>query len=157
MPDPLRPGLCFEIQLGGNLDGLVQCAIQWTAHLVRSMHPLDCFAIRVAGLQAIADKNAPDHQDLVLGLDLSGDFCGQPAFTCVDLARFQRTSESAEQSASGGGNDIIDGRGLGLIQGLRVHPVMFGNRAVSPETHRLFLGGEPGQAKRTLLTFDFNV
>ena len=77
------------------------------------VHPFDRLANLFGRPKRVGGVNAPYHQHAVLGFNLAANLGDQPAVAGVDLTRLQRASEGAEQSATGGGNQIVDGRGVG--------------------------------------------
>ncbi len=77
------------------------------------VHPFDRLADIFARLKRVGRVNAAYYEHAVVGLDLAADLCGELAVTGVDLTRLQRASEGAEQSAAGGGDQVVDGRGVG--------------------------------------------
>jgi hypothetical protein len=62
----------------------------------------------------------------------------------VNLARLQRASKGACESATGGGDDIVEGCRVRLSD-FRADAVMFGDGAVDAEMHRFRFGREIGQ------------
>ena len=58
-----------------------------------------------------------------------------------DLTRRQRAGKSAEQSAAGSSNQVIEGAGMRLLCA-RGDAVVLGDLAVNPEEHRFLLGRE---------------
>ena len=58
-----------------------------------------------------------------------------------DLTRRQRAGKSAEQSAAGSSNQVIEGAGMRLLC-VRGDAVVLGDLAVNPEEHRFLLGRE---------------
>jgi hypothetical protein len=58
------------------------------------------------------DGDALDHQHVVLGFDLADRFDLKPLTLHVDLTRFQRACESAGQSPTGRGDDVVKRRGV---------------------------------------------
>src|SRR5258708_14951279 len=95
-----------------------------------------------------------DDQHTILSLHLSGYFGGQFSVAGVDLARFQRTSESAHHSTSGSRNNIINGGGVRLLQRSRVNFVVLGDCPMDTVNHRLELTGQMCNAKRSLSAYD---
>jgi hypothetical protein len=86
------------------------------------------------GGEVIGDVDAADDQDIVLELDLARDLGGEAAVAGVDLARLQRASEGAGQSAAGGGHHVVESGRVGLDD-LGVDLVVGGHRAVHAEDH----------------------
>ena len=58
-----------------------------------------------------------------------------------DLTRRQHAGKSAEQSAAGSSNQVIEGAGMRLLC-VRGDAVVLGDLAVNPEEHRFLLGRE---------------
>lgn len=81
---------------------------------VHVVYPLHGVVRLRRGLQLVGGVNALDHDDAVLVFDLAVDLAGELAAGCVDLARFQRASEGAEESAAGGGDDVVERCGVRL-------------------------------------------
>jgi hypothetical protein len=82
----------------------------------------------------IGDVNSLNDQYIVLCLDLSSNFRRQSFVACIDLARFQRAPEGADQSATGGRHNVIQCRGMRL-RNLRANVIVFGHSSVHPEAH----------------------
>ena len=57
---------------------------------VESVHPLDDLTPAGRRSQAIADVDAPQHEDAIVGLDFAADVADQLPFTGIDTARLQR-------------------------------------------------------------------
>lgn len=79
----------------------------WAAICVNSMHALDGLALGFTRMQFVMRVDAADDQHASIHFNFSGDFGYQPAFAGINLARFQRTSKSAGQSAACRSYDII--------------------------------------------------
>ena len=97
--------------------------------------------------------NAANDQHVVFGFDFPNRFRNQTRLRCIDLARLQRASEGAGQSASGSGDDIIEG-GRMRLEHLGRNFVMLGHRAVHPEDHRMGFGRKPRPPERPSHAFD---
>ena len=72
----------------------------------------------------------------------------------VNLARFQRTSEGAEHSTGGCGNEIVNCGGVRLCQFRGINFVMLGDGAVDAEYYRHGFAGQVRDAQRPLAPFD---
>jgi hypothetical protein len=83
----------------------------------------------------IGDVNSPNHQDVVLCLDLSSNFRRQSVVAGFDLARFQRAPEGADQSATCGRHHVIQRCGVRLGH-FWANVVVFGHSPVHAEAHR---------------------
>ena len=67
---------------------------------MNGVNALDGLSLSLARLQFVMSVDAADDQHAAFHFNFSGDFRYQPAFACINLARFQRTSKSAGQSAA---------------------------------------------------------
>jgi hypothetical protein len=114
---------------------------------VHGMDTLYGVSSRLGGIERVGSVDPLDHDDALLVLDLADDLAGKPAVRGVDLARLQRASEGAEQSAAGGGNDVVKGGGVG-IRGFGGDAVVVGHGAVHAEDDRLLLGRHGGEPQR---------
>jgi len=56
--------------------------------------------------------DSPDDQHILFRFDFAGNIGGQFSIAGIDVARFQRTSKCTHHSTGGGGNDVVDGRGM---------------------------------------------
>ena len=74
----------------------------------------------------IGHKNAADNQDVIFFLNFPPRFRIQVAVSGRDSTRLQRAAQGPGQSTGGGGNDVIEGCGVGFVDG-RINLVMFGN------------------------------
>ncbi len=100
---------------------------------------LDGLAVLCHSAQVIGHMDSSENEHLVVRLDLSFHFSRQLSIAGVDVARLQRASERAEQSASRRGDDVVDRRGMGLGY-FRGHAIMLGDGAVDAEHRRLGFG-----------------
>jgi len=66
-----------------------------------------------------------------------------------DPARLQRASQGAEQSTAGGGNHIVNRRGV-RIGHVPLNAIVASNRTVSAETNWFTFGGHLGKPQWTL-------
>ena len=107
------------------------------------------------GLQpkVVGHVNAAHDQDSAVLFDLARGFRREEALACWDLARFQRTTKGARQSAGRGSDEIVERRIARLVD-LRVNPIMLGHRRVDAEMDWVGPDGEEGAAVRTLPAFD---
>jgi hypothetical protein len=98
------------------------------------MHTLDGLSSLSRCNQMIGDVNSLNDQYVVLCLDLSSNLPRQSFVACIDLARFQRASEGADQSAAGGRHYVIQRRGMRLCN-LRANVIVVSHSSVHPEAH----------------------
>src|SRR5207244_1670452 len=89
----------------------------------------------------------------VLRFDPAGHFGRQLPIAGINLACFQRTSESAHHATGSCGNDVINRRGVRLLQLCGVNFVMFGDGPVDAINHGLGLAGQVRNAERALAAF----
>jgi hypothetical protein len=82
-----------------------------------------------------------DHEHLAPDLDLPDGVGVEAILIEGDLTRRQRAGKSAEQSAAGSSNQVIQRRGVRLLC-IRGDAVVLGDLAVNPEEHRFLLGRE---------------
>jgi hypothetical protein len=85
---------------------------------------------RFASDEPHGNVNPSNDQHSLLCFYFSGNFAGKFAVAGVDLARFQRTSESAEHSTGGRGNNIVDGGCVRLGELGRIHFIVLGDGAM---------------------------
>jgi hypothetical protein len=103
--------------------------------------------------QLVVDRDALDHEDVVLGLDLSDRLNLEPFALDLDLTRLQRAGESARQSAAGGGHDIVEGRRM-WRELVRRNPVVLSDLRMDPEHHWVLLSRKIRQALGTAEPLD---
>ena len=118
------------------------------------MDPFDRLRIAASCRQSVDDVDTFDDQDLVLEFDLAGDVRGQPLD--LDLARSQRADERPGQSAARRGDDVVERRRV-FLELSRQDAVMFRDRSMKAEAHRLLFARQPGEPYRPSLPFDSNV
>ena len=124
----------LQAVFGGDFDRFVQRPIDGAVLGMNPMHTLNSLPSVSRCNKMIGDVNSPNHQDVVLGLDLSSNFRRQSFVAGVDLARFQRTPEGADQSAAGGRHHVIKCRGMRLCN-LWANVIVFGHSSVYTEAH----------------------
>ena len=81
------------------------------------------------------------HEHFALDLYLSDGVGVEAIFVEGDVARCQRVGKSAEQSATGSSDQVIERRGMRLLR-IRGDAVVLGHFVVDPEQHRFLLGGK---------------
>ena len=80
--------------------------------------------------------DSPQDQDAVVGLDFSPCPGSEFAPTSIDLARLQRASEGAEESAGRRRDHVVD-CGRVRVGNVARRSIMAGNGAVDPKPDRL--------------------
>jgi hypothetical protein len=107
-------------------------------------------------LQVKEDVDALDDEDAVFQLDLSPSVRREPTAARIDLARLQRATKGAQQSAACRRDDVVQSRGMGLGR-LRRDAVVRRDRAVDAEAHGRLLDREIGEPLRSPHPLDANV
>jgi hypothetical protein len=85
------------------------------------------------------------YQDAIVGLDFAPCLGSELALTGIDLARLQRASEGAKESAGCCRDDVVDGRRVGVGNVAR-HAIVSGDRPVDSEPDWLGFGRQVGPA-----------
>ncbi len=101
-------------------------------------------ALHLSSLRFVVRKlrgDPLDHEHLAPDLDLPDGVGVEAILIEGDLTRRQRAGKSAEQSAAGSSNQVIEGAGMRLLC-VRGDAVVLGDLAVNPEEHRFLLGRE---------------
>ena len=87
-------------------------------------------------------SNSPlDHEHFALDLYLSDGVGVEVIFVEGDVTSRQCAGKSAEQSATGSSDQVIEGAGMRIL-GVWGDAVVLGHFAVDPEQHRFLLGGK---------------
>jgi hypothetical protein len=90
----------------------VQRAIQRAVHRIDEVDALDGVAGCFRCNKLHIDVNAADDHHVVFRFHFAGYVRDEFSITGINLARFQRTSEGAHHSTSGGGDNVINGGGV---------------------------------------------
>ena len=115
--------------------------------------PNGCAVDVVVDAQRVLDVDAPDHEHAVLRLDLPGRVARELPSCGVDVARLQRASEGAGQSAGSRGDDVVE-RGRPLDVAATRDAVVIRDLVVHAEPDRLVGPGELRAAKWALHALD---
>ena len=97
------------------IDRPVYRAIYRAVLLMHVVHPLDHVLLVGSALELIVHSYSTHYQGLVLFLNIPFDCRGELASCCINPARFQRATKGARQSATGSGDDIVNGCRMGLM------------------------------------------
>jgi hypothetical protein len=100
----------------------------------------------IVSAQIVGYMHTLDDQHAAIVLDFTANFATEAAIFGIDFARIQRASKGAKQSTAEGGDDVVDGGGVGLGQSALVDAVMFGDTAMNAEQHRQRFSGQVGAA-----------
>ncbi len=92
--------------------------------------------------------HASQDEDAAVLFNFAPNLTGQIRRLNDDLARCQRAGKGARESPAGGRDDVIEG-GRVRLQNRRIDPVVFGNRSVRTEEHRLGFSGHHGAPEWT--------
>ena len=144
---------CFQLQRSGDVDAVANGPIDWTELGVEIVHAFCGFPVRLRGAQVIGDMNALHHQHVVFLFDLADDISTEIAIACLYLTRLQRAAKGAGESATGRGDEIVEGRGMGLVLG-HVHAIAFGDLRMNAKEDRFGFWGDEGATQRTAYTFN---
>lgn len=145
----------LHVQLGSDLDAALDGAgyrAEVGVHVVRS---LGGFALGGVQFEMIVCMNALDYQHLAVTLHFAPGFRYQPSVAGRYFARLQRASEGPGQSACCGRHDVVQGRGVRLVN-VGVDPVVLSDLRVHPKKNRCGDMGQICAAQRPLDAFDFD-
>ncbi len=78
--------------------------------MVQSMRAPGSLSVCLVARETVDDVDPLDHEDAVLLLDLTGHGGGESTGRRRDPARLQRASERSGQSATRGGDDVVERR-----------------------------------------------
>jgi len=120
---------------------------------MNAMHALDGFSCFCRSIDVIDDVNATNHKHIIFRLDLTSHVSRQMFIAGVDLTRFQRATEGADQSTTGGGNYVIK-RCRMWFGHFRTDAVMFRDSAMHSEFDGFSFGWQVCHAQRPNLALD---
>ena len=143
----------LEHQLGGHCDRRAKGEIDRAFLGEKTMNPGGRFPLGFGCSELQPHMNPPDHQDVVLQLDFTDGFRDETIVRCRNLARLQRASKGAGESAGGGGDNVVQGGRVFLERSGR-QLVMRGHGAVRAEDHRFAFGGQVRPANGPLDPFE---
>ncbi len=143
------------MQFRSDLDAALEGAGDRTEIRVHVVRPLGRLALGWIQLEIVVRVNALDHQNLAVPFHFAPGFRNQSPLAGRDLARLQRASESPGQSAGGGRHDVVQGRGVRLVN-MGVNPVVLSDFRVHPEKNGCGHMGQIRPAQRALDAFDFD-
>src|ERR1019366_2170434 len=151
--------LAYDLHARGDWKRWNQRAIDRTALRIHAMHALHgvTHSRGIFSAQIVAYMHPLDEQHITVVLDFTAHFATEAAFFGVDFARIQRAGKGAKHSTAEGGDDVVDGGGVGLGQPALVDAVMFGDTAMDAEQHGLRFSGQVGAAQRALDALDPHV
>ena len=135
-------------------DAALQGLGDGAAALEHSDRALSFLALALGNLKVVFGAEMRELQDTFGGVD--GAFCFRPELVGVTgyPTRFQRAGEGAGESAGGGGDEIVEGRGQLLFGG---HLVEVGDFRVHPEKDWVLEAGDVGAALGAFLLNDFDL
>lgn len=143
----------LQYEFGGHVNGRLEGAIHGTAFGKKAVDAAGGFVVLGSGLKLEPDMDAANDQNAVLSLYFSDCICNQPALAGGNPARLQRAPEGSGESTRGGGDDVIERRGVRL-ETVLLELVMPGDLAVDAKQDRIALGREKGPAQRTSHALD---
>ena len=108
----IRDRCSDQLELCANVDRPLEATGYRTELGVEAMDTLGIGALALGYAKTVVDGDALDHQHAVIGFDLADRFDVKPLTLNLDLTRFQRAGESAGQSPTSRGDDVIERRGV---------------------------------------------
>jgi hypothetical protein len=81
--------------------------------------------------ESMTDRNPPDHQNPIFGLNLTTHIAAESSSTCLDVPRCQRGGKCALKSGAGCGDHVVDGGCMGLFYRGRVQAVMLSDSTMN--------------------------
>jgi hypothetical protein len=129
-----------QLELRAHLDPSLQAAGNRAEPGVKAVHALGLLPPLFRDAKAVVDRDSLDHQNVVLGFDLTDRLDLEAVPLDFDLTRFQRTGEGAGQSAAGRGYHVVERRRV-RREPVRRDVIMLGDLRVDPEHNRFLLGG----------------
>jgi hypothetical protein len=143
----------LHVQLRADLDAALDGSSDRTEISVHLVHPLGGLAVGRVQLQVVVHVDAFDDQHAAVRLDLAAGFGNQFSIACRDLARLQRTTKGAGQSAGGGRHHIIQRGGMGFMD-VGIDTVVLGDFGMHSKKNRVWNVRQISPAQRTVNTFD---
>lgn len=119
------------------------------------VHALDVLAAILRHGEAVAHRDAADHEHLVVELDLTDRLDLVALRIDLDVTRFQRAGEGAGESAAGGGHHVVERRRVWRVL-LRRDAIVLGDLGVHAEGDRLGLRGQVREPLRAAQPFDLH-
>ena len=99
-----------QLKFGAHINPSLPAARDGAEPGMKVVYPLRRVAPIRGHREAVVDRDALDHEHVVLGLYLASSLHLEPFGMDLDLTRLQRAGERARQSAAGGGHDIVECR-----------------------------------------------
>lgn len=122
---------------------------------MNAVHALDSVFLFFRHVQGVDHVDTLDHENLVLEFHFAGDFRGEFLVAGIDLARLQRASEGAGESATRCGDYVVE-CGRMWLGDFSADAVVRCNGTMDTELHRTFFSRQVGAAQRALLPLDFD-
>jgi len=120
---------------------------------VDAVHTLDGVFLLSRRLQRVDDVDALDDEHLVLDFHFTRNFGGELFVAGIDLARLQRASKGAGESAARCGDDVVK-RGCVRLGNLGRNAIVRCNCPVHTKPHRLRFSRQIGLPQRALFALD---
>jgi hypothetical protein len=100
--------------------------------------------------------NALYYQHIAIFLNFAFALRSQKTFTCWNLTRLQRAAKGAGQSTRRRRNDVIQCRGVRLVD-IGVHAIMLGHLRMNPKPDWLTLHGQVRATARPFHPFNADI
>jgi len=120
------------------------------------MHTSRGLPMSSLSFQSHPHVNPPDHENVLLQLDLPHSLPDQASSGSIDVTRFQRASKGSRKSTSRGRDNVIERRSARVRDRWR-NLVVLGDRSVDAEDHRLRFGRKVSLANRPFDAFNANL
>lgn len=119
------------------------------------MHASSGFAMGYLRFQRQPHVNTPDHEYVLLQLNLAHRLTHQTSGGCIDLTRLQRAPVGSRKSTRRRGDNVIE-RGCSRIGNRRRYLVMLCDGAMDAKDHRLRFSRKIGFTNRSFDALDSN-
>jgi hypothetical protein len=114
---------------------------------------LDDVGLRRRRGHSIVNADAPEHEHAVLDFDISLGVGHERPAARLNPARLQRAAKGPQQSTSGGGDDVVERRGVRLDH-FAADAIVLSDRAMRAESYWLALGRHVRESQRTRDSLD---
>ena len=148
-------GWCLKNQLRRHDNRRSQTAIDGTFVRENAVDASRGFPIGLFSLQLQSNMDAPDDQYVFLKFNFTYCFGYEAIIRGIYVTRFQRASEGAGKSTSGGRDDVIERRGVRFQNAWR-NLVVLSDSPVDSEYHRRYFCRQVCFSNRSLHPFDSN-
>lgn len=118
-------------------------------YVVGALGRLPMFGIE---LEAVTHVNAADDKHVFFCFDFASRFRDQPALSGRNVARLQRATKGASQSAGGGSDHVVEGGRMWIVD-VCINAVMLGDLGMNAEESGILFPRKVSVTKRTFDPF----